>query len=77
VELGRSALAGTDASGRQELLEHLDGSMRLGGAFVQRRVDAGDPNFILMLEEVGGMERYERRLRWWNGSRHLFVSALS
>jgi Phosphotransferase enzyme family len=68
---------GLDASGRQELLQHLDQSMRGGGAFVQRRADAGDPNFILMLKEMGGMERYERRLRWWEESRHLFVSALS
>jgi hypothetical protein len=68
---------GLDASGRQELLEHLDRSMRGGGAFVQRRADAGDPNFILMLKEMGGMERYERRLRWWDESSHLFASALS
>ena len=68
---------GLDASGRQELIQHLDRSMRSGGAFVQRRVDAGDPNFIRMLEEMGGMERYERRLRWWEESRHSFVTALS
>jgi hypothetical protein len=68
---------GLDASGRQELLRHLDRSMRGGGAFVQRRADAGDPNFILMLKEMGGMKRYERRLRWWEESRHLFASALS
>lgn len=68
---------GLDASGRQELLQHLDRSMRGGGAFVQRRADAGDPNFILMLKEMGGMERYKRRLRWWEESRHHFVSALS
>jgi hypothetical protein len=68
---------GLDASGKQQLVQHLDQSMRGGGAFVQRRVDAGDPNFILMVKEMGGMERYERRLRWWEESRHLFVSALS
>ena len=50
--------------------------MRGGGAFVQRRVDAGDRNFIRMLEEMGGMERYDRRLRWWEGSRGAFVSAM-
>ena len=61
---------GLDGDGRHELIEHLDRSMRSGGAFVQRRVDAGDPNFIRMLEEMGGMERYERRLRWWEESRH-------
>lgn len=68
---------GLDASGRRELLQHLDRSMRGGGAFVQRRADAGDPNFILMLKEMGGMQRYERRLRWWEESRPLFVRALS
>lgn len=68
---------GLDTSGRQELIQHLDRSMRGGGAFVQGRVDAGDSNFIRMLEEMGGMERYERRLRWWEESRHFFVSALS
>ena len=68
---------GLDGSGRKELLQHLDRSMSGGGAFVQRRVDAGDPNFIVMLKEMGGMERYERRLRWWEESRNLFITALS
>jgi hypothetical protein len=66
-----------DADGRLELVEHLDRSMSGGGAFVQRRVDAGDPNFIRMLAEMGGTSRYERRLRWWREARHLFVRALS
>jgi Phosphotransferase enzyme family len=68
---------GLDASGWQELIRHLDRSMWGGGAFVRHRVDAGDPNFIRMLEEMGGMERYERRLRWWDESRDSFVRALS
>ena len=51
--------------------------MRSGGAFVQRRVDAGDPNFIRMLDEMGGMERYDRRLRWWEESRDSFVRAMA
>ena len=67
---------GLDVDGRHELLEHLDRSMRNGGAFIQRRVDAGDANFIRMLEGMGGMNRYQRRLTWWQGSRHLFVTAL-
>ena len=68
---------GLDASGRRELIQHLDRPMRGGGAFVQRRVDAGDPNFIRMLEEMGGMVRYDRRLRWWEESRDDFVRALT
>ncbi len=51
--------------------------MHGGGAFVQRRVDAGDPNFIRMLEEMGGMERYVRRRRWWEASRAGFADALA
>jgi len=67
---------GLDAVGRQELVRHLDRPMRGGGAFVRRRVEAGDPNFIRMLDAMGGMERYERRRRWWEESRDSFVGAL-
>jgi len=68
---------GLDANERGELVRHLDRPMRGGGAFVQRRVDAGDPNFIRMLDEMGGMERYDRRLRWWEESRDSFVRAMA
>jgi hypothetical protein len=65
-----------DPEGRHSLVELLDGPMESGGSFVQRGVTAGDPNFIRMLDEMGGMERYERRLRWWQASREAFVRAL-
>jgi hypothetical protein len=68
---------GLAEEGRDELLEHLDRSMHGGGAFVQRRAAAGDPNFIRMLEEMGGMGRYERRRHWWERNRGDFVTALS
>ena len=68
---------GLDTTGRRELLDHLDRSMSGGGAFVQRRVDAGDPNFIRMAAAMGGMERYGRRRRWWEASRTRFVDALA
>ncbi len=68
---------GLDGDGRHELIAHLDRQMQGGGAFVQHRVDAGDRNFIHMLEEMGGMERYERRRLWWEASRGLFVRALA
>ena len=67
---------GLDAEGRHLLVELLERSMVRGGAFVQRRVDVGDPNFIAMLEAMGGMERYDRRLRWWESSKETFVHAL-
>jgi|SRR5580658_6377934 hypothetical protein len=60
---------GLDEKDRPALMEHLDRSMQGGGAFVQRRVEAGDPNFVRMLEEMGGVERYERRRRWWEDRR--------
>jgi hypothetical protein len=67
---------GLGAEGRYTLVELLDGSIESGGSFIQRRVEAGDPNFIRMLDEMGGMERYQRRLRWWQASRETFVRAL-
>jgi hypothetical protein len=72
-----AATYGLDARGSSELLGHLDRSMEGGGAFVRRRVEAGDPNFIRMLDDMGGMERYERRLRWWEANRSAFVDALT
>jgi hypothetical protein len=30
-----------------------------------------------MFEEMGGMERYDRRLRWWEEDRESFVRALA
>jgi hypothetical protein len=68
---------GIDRTGRNELLGHLDRSMEHGGAFVARRVAAGDPNFIRMLDDMGGMGRYDRRRRWWEANRKLFVDALA
>jgi hypothetical protein len=68
---------GLNDSGRFELLDHLDRSMQRGGEFIQRRVEAGDPNFIRMLEEMGGMERYDRRRRWWEANRSAFDDALA
>lgn len=62
---------------RGELLRSLDRSMHQGGEFVRRRAAAGDENFIRMLEEMGGMQRYDRRREWWDGSRTLFVEALA
>ena len=68
---------GLDRSGRAELLEALDGSIARGGAFVLRRVEAGDPNFIAMWESMGGMARFDLRRAWWADTRHEFETALA
>jgi hypothetical protein len=67
---------GLDRSARGELLECLDQTMNRGEDFVRRRVEVGDPNFIRMLNDMGGIERYERRRRWWENRRSDFVAAL-
>jgi aminoglycoside phosphotransferase (APT) family kinase protein len=68
---------GLGRTGRDELLTHLDRSMDGGGSFVQRRVEAGDPAFIRMLDDMGGVERYERRRRWWEANRADAADALA
>ncbi len=67
---------GLDASGRRQLVEVLDASVARGGEFVRRRVEAGDPNFISMWNAMGGMERFDRRRRWWAAQRETFAAAL-
>jgi Ser/Thr protein kinase RdoA (MazF antagonist) len=68
---------GLDGDGRAEVMDALDMSMAHGGEFVRRRVEAGDPNFIAMWEDMGGMVRFDRRRAWWHTSRHHFAAAMS
>ena len=51
-------------------------SIARGGEFVRRRVEAGDPNFVRMWDEMGGAARFERRREWFNEQREQFVNAL-
>jgi hypothetical protein len=68
---------GLDSQGRRELLALVDDSIERAGTFVRRRVEAGDENFIRMLADMGGMERYERQKRWWKASRPAFAAAFA
>ncbi len=78
---GRLRLAcdryGLDGAGRAETLDVLDDAVARGGEFVKRHVDAGEQSFTLMWEWMGGQERWDRRRRWWAGSRGQFVDALA
>lgn len=67
---------GLDGEGRAELLAVLDDSMARAGEFVRRRVEAGDPNFVAMWQQMGGQERFDRRRRWWLADRPAFADAL-
>ena len=67
---------GLGTTGRQQLMEVLAGSIARAGEFVRRRVEEGDPNFVKMWHEMGGMERFNRRRRWWAAQRQTFMAAL-
>lgn len=67
---------GLDATARRELVEIMADSIARGGEFVRRRVEAGDPNFTAMWEAMGGIERFDRRRRWWAARRRDFDTAL-
>jgi thiamine kinase-like enzyme len=68
---------GLDGAERRELIGALAGTIARGGEFVRRRVEAGDPNFIKMWDDMGGMERFDRRRRWWAAHEDEFSDALA
>ena len=68
---------GLDAAGRAEVIDCLSTSIERGGEFVRRRAEAGEPGFVKMWAEIGGMERFDRRRRWWADARRRFEAALA
>jgi hypothetical protein len=68
---------GVDGAERPELLEILADSIARGGEFMRRRIEAVDQNFIRMWNEMGGMNRFDRRRRWWVEHQADFARALS
>jgi len=67
---------GLDGGGRTELLTAIDDASDRIETAVRRRVDAGDPNTIATLTGTGGIDKYERRRRWWTEHRDRFAAAL-
>ena len=67
---------GLDGPERAVLVTILAGLVAQGGEFVRRRVEAGDPNFIRMWNDVGGLERFDRRRRWWAQHEQEFTAAM-
>lgn len=51
--------------GRAALVDEIQRVVDDGGAFVRRRMAAGDEAFIRMFEDMGGEERFERRAAWF------------
>lgn len=62
---------------REQVLRSLDEAIEHGGEFVHRRAAAGDPGFVKMWADIGGMDRYDRRRRWWADARAQFRIALA
>jgi hypothetical protein len=67
---------GLDRDGRAELLSAMDDAIDRIEAAVRRGVDAGDPSAIETLKTTGGMEKYDRRRRWWVDHHDQFAAAL-
>jgi hypothetical protein len=67
---------GLDAAGRRQLLDVMPDAIERSISFVLHRVEAGDPNFTLMYEFLGGGDRYDRRRRYWVDHQPDFTAAL-
>ena len=67
---------GLDRQGRTVLLSTMDDAIARIEAAVRRNVDAGDPNTVEMLNRTGGIEKYDRRRRWWTDHHDQFAVAL-
>jgi Phosphotransferase enzyme family len=67
---------GLEAEGRADVLRTLSSRIAHGGEFVRRRVEAGEPGFVHMWCQMGGMERHDRLRRWWVEARPQFEAVL-
>ncbi|MCG8588772.1 MAG: hypothetical protein MJE66_05730 [Proteobacteria bacterium] len=65
-----------DEYGRARLLTAMDDAIDRIEAFARRGVDAGDPNAVDIVKRTGGIEKYDRRRRWWADHHDQFVAAL-
>ena len=67
---------GLDRAGRADLLLTLDDAIERIEATARRGVEAADPNTVAMLKRTGGIEKYDRRRRWWTDHHAQFTAAL-
>jgi len=67
---------GLDRDGRTQLVAAMDDAIDRVETAVRRRVDAGDPNYHAMVQRTGGIEKYDRRRRWWTDHLDRFAAAL-
>jgi hypothetical protein len=67
---------GLDRAGRAELLEVMEDALDRIEAFVRQGTAAGDPTATTIAERTGGLEKFDRRRRWWSDHREAFAAAL-
>ena len=67
---------GLDRDGRAELLLAIDDAIDRIEAAARRIVDDGGPQVVRMVEQTGGIEKYDRRRRWWTRHRDEFAASL-
>lgn len=67
---------GLDRDGRAELLMAMDDAIDRIEAAARRIVDEGGPQVVQMVEQTGGIEKYDRRRSWWTRHREEFAGAL-
>jgi hypothetical protein len=67
---------GLDRDGRAELLTAINDALARIEAAARRSIDAGDPNTVARMDRTGGIEKYDRRRRWWSDHRDQFAAAL-
>jgi hypothetical protein len=64
------------APDRAPLLDAIERNVEDGGAFLQRRIDRNEEAFLAMCEEMGGMERFDRRRAWFAANRSRFIDSI-
>lgn len=62
--------------GRGEFLDVIADGVDRGGVFVQRRLDEGNEAFRRMVDQIGGMAKFDRRRAWFAAHRGRFAEAL-
>jgi len=68
---------GLTGAQRHELVQAIGERIADGGRFVLARVEAGEPAFIEMWRDMGGMARYDRRRAWFADQRDQIEGALA
>jgi Ser/Thr protein kinase RdoA (MazF antagonist) len=67
---------GLERDSRAALLAAMEDAIDCIEAAARRSVDARDPNAMAMLARTGGIEKYNRRRRWWTDHHAQFAAAL-